>query len=509
MMLRHLIVVVPGMAGSVLADGDGVVWGDTARRVVSIVRDPGRLSTDAAPTLRAVGLMPTLGFCPPFQLPGYDRLVNGLVNRLGPGTPVVDVAVDGRGRNLAADIVVLPYDFRLGVEAASQRLAAEVHARLGHLSTRERAGRVIVIGHSMGGLVGRHWLADPDEAARCMALLTIGTPHRGATKALDWLVNGASIGGAMRVGSRPAVVASRQLLSGLTDVLRGWPGMYDLLPTYRVVDDRDGDRQVAPVDLAGPDGPGFAADPAFRRESERALTMHERITAAWAAPAETPRPPTVPFFGRDHGTAHLATVDSGVLTAAATDPLWQPNPGWHGDGTVPALSAIPPELGRPADGDRRHHVLDRHVPMAGTEAVVQMVRDLIGEDMSAVRGTVGPPSRIRLGVDLDDGCLLGDTTTVTARLLTEGDVLPDGVTVWLTAEREDRPGSPLRQRAERVGDAWVSEFVPPTAGLWRLTVQAVRAEGDEPPAITDTLGVLDPEEPDLGRSGMAFRAGSR
>jgi hypothetical protein len=50
-MLRHLIVVVPGIAGSVLADDDG----------------------------------------------------NGLVNGLGPGTPVVDVAVDGRPRKRASD----------------------------------------------------------------------------------------------------------------------------------------------------------------------------------------------------------------------------------------------------------------------------------------------------------------------------------------------------------------------------------------------------------------------
>ncbi|MGL5827625.1 MAG: lipase/acyltransferase domain-containing protein [Nocardioides sp.] len=500
--MQHLIVVIPGIAGSMLADDDGIVWGDSARRMVGLVRDPSRLSVEEAPSLRVVGVMPTLGYCPPFQLTGYDRLINRLVNGLGSPTPVVDVAVDGAERNLAADIVVLPYDFRLGVAAATERLSAEVHARLGHLTEPERAKRVIVIGHSMGGLVGRLWLTDPVQARTCLALLTVGTPHRGATKALDWMVNGASFGGGLRLASEPVVATSRRLLGGLTDVLRGWPGMYDLLPTYRVINDTDHDRQMTPLDLGDPSGPGFAADPTFRAETERASRMHRHITDTWGAPTEQRLPPTVPFFARDHGTPHQATLAAGSLTATGVDPHWQPKAGWGGDGTVPALSAIPPELGAPESSIRRHHVLGRHAPMVGTDGVVQMVRNLIGEDMSAVRGAVAAPG-VRLGLDLDDACLLGDTVVLSVRMLTEDGFDPGRAAVYLTAEPAGRSAAPVTCRAEWDAAAWTIEFKPPAAGLWRLSVQATRADGDEPPIVSDALAVIDPSEPDRTQSDHA------
>lgn len=47
------------------------------------------------------------------------------------------------------------------------------------LRTLPRDSRVLLIGHSLGGLVGRRLLVDPAIAARVEALLTISTPHRG------------------------------------------------------------------------------------------------------------------------------------------------------------------------------------------------------------------------------------------------------------------------------------------------------------------------------------------
>jgi len=77
-----------------------------------------------------------LGFIAPLKVHGYDGLVQGLLNGLDTPDLVVDVAADGVGRNLRADIVLLPYDFRLGVEPAARRLAAEVTARLKALGYR-------------------------------------------------------------------------------------------------------------------------------------------------------------------------------------------------------------------------------------------------------------------------------------------------------------------------------------------------------------------------------------
>lgn len=494
-MLKHLIVIVPGIGGSVLADDAGVVWGDTLRRVIGAAREPRRLSISEAPRLRAVGLMGTVGFCPPFQLQGYDGLVKSLVNGLDTPDLVVDVAADGQERNLGADIVAMPFDFRLGVEAASHRLAAEVTARLAHLTPTEQLGRVIVIGHSMGGLVARCWASDPVNARTCLAVLTVGTPHRGATKALDWLVNGVAVGEQLTVGANPVTRASRALLTETTEVLREWPAVYDLLPTYAVVQDTLAKSHLTVGELVGPTARGFLSDPVFWRHSRRAADLHAMISSAWGDPGSG-RPATIPFFARDHGTVHMAQIAEGALTVAAADPEWQPNPGWGGDGTVPALSAIPPELGRPQDTDRWHHVADRHVPMANNGAVIAMVRNLVGDDVSAVRGDHA--ADVRLGVHLADSVLSGDTVTVAARVVSSrAQVDLSGVSVWVTAQPGDRSTEPIRKRADPADGSWRFSFVPPTSGLWSFTVEAVGLE-IEPPAVTDTVAVLDPD--DMGLS---------
>jgi hypothetical protein len=49
-------------------------------------------------------------------------------------------------------------------------------------------------------------------------LITLGTPVRGAPKALDWLVNGAGTG--------------RLRNLRMTRLIRGWPSMYELLPQH-------------------------------------------------------------------------------------------------------------------------------------------------------------------------------------------------------------------------------------------------------------------------------------
>src|SRR5688572_17442956 len=93
--LRHLIVVVPGIGGSVLTDRRGnPVWGDSRKRVVQVLRHPGRLALSEAPSLHPIGLMPSAGYIPPFRLHGYDGLIRGLRNGLDTDRAVrVDVAI--------------------------------------------------------------------------------------------------------------------------------------------------------------------------------------------------------------------------------------------------------------------------------------------------------------------------------------------------------------------------------------------------------------------------------
>jgi hypothetical protein len=505
--LQQLIVVVPGIGGSVLADERGQpVWGDARRRVVQLLADPERVSLDMAPVLHPVALMASAGHVPPFRLHGYDGLVRGLRNGLDVDRMVrVDTAtptVPGYSRDLSADVVLFPYDFRYGVRAAAERLAEEISIRLAGLPTQQKARRVIIVGHSMGGLVARYWAGLPGQAATCRAVVTVGTPHQGAPKALDWVVNGACI------GSGPVRGATARLLADVTRVLRGWQAVYDLLPTYRAVKDDSGpggSRILRPAELAGRLAAGFTADPAYAAGVEAGAGMHAQIAESWAAMDPAACPSVVPFLARDHGTPNATFVRDGALVVTDTDPPWQPNAGWRGDGTVPAISAVPAEL--QGHGELQHPVPHRHTPMASAGALIQVIRALTG-DAGPVRGDESGRLRPRLGVDMADASILGDVVQVRARLTGAADAgVPAtagaGVSLWLTAEPADHSLEALKTPMEPCEDAWEAMFVPAVPGAWRVTVEAA---GLAAPRIEDVLGVIELDDP--GQAAADAGAGS-
>jgi hypothetical protein len=229
---RHLIVVVPGIGGSVLAaPARGSPPARASLTVSARSLLPGLLDLDEQPRLVPVGLRQTLAVAPPLVLHGYGRLRRVIQTALDIRDEDVDVSVPGRNVRPSATLVEFPYDYRLGVRDAAERLKADIDARLAPLGRAERRRRVIVVAHSMGGLVARYWLGPLGGAPVCKALVTLGTPHRGAPKALGWLVNGAWF---------PLQTMSR--------TLRGWPAMYDLLPRYPAIWHRDSGRALYAAD---------------------------------------------------------------------------------------------------------------------------------------------------------------------------------------------------------------------------------------------------------------------
>lgn len=490
---EHLVVVVPGIGGSVLEDASGrIVWGGWRRRGGGRWWPAlGRLSVEESPSLVATGLTETVGWFPPLQIPGYSALTKALPDALArrdasgrviaDSRPVVDVAVEGRERNLRARVVLFPYDFRVSVATAAERLAGEVAARFEGVAEENRTARVLVVGHSMGGLVARCWLAaHPEHASWCAAVLTVGTPFRGASKALEWLVNGATVAGV------PLPAVSR--------LLRGWPGMFDLLPTYEVIRDAAAGTTTTPARLAGPGAPGFAADPTFALGASRAARLHEEMADAWADRERMPL--VVPFYSRGHGTLHVASMEEGRLRVVKEDPEWQPGVGSLGDGTVPFVSAIPPELTDERGRALWHQASQRHGPMAGAKGVVASVRALTSDDLGAVRGRDDAETGTWLGVDVDDVCLAGSPIQVLAR---QGEQATGG-TVWVTftpldeASRLPDVSRRVRVHATEASGAWQARLTPPTSGAWQVEVQAVGPGSGEPPSVADVVAVVDPDE---------------
>lgn len=473
--LRHLVVVVPGIGGSVLAAPDGTTAYEVGRRTLAKrLLSPGVLDLDGPVELTPVGLIESVTVFPGFTVAGYEGLVNRLTDTF---QARVDVARPGAERDLAADVVLFPYDFRVGIAETAQRLADEIAQRLVGFDEKDRLRRVIVIGHSMGGLVARYWLGPLQGARYCRGLVTAGTPHRGAPKALDWLVNG------VRFGPIPYTPATR--------VLRAWPSVYDLLPRYPVARNEQTGALHHPHELTG------VATPDFLERAAASYRMHTDIEKAWtelAAGDSVARPELVPLFARGHATPSRVTVDKGRLRVRKQPaPDWLPEPGWQGDGTVPAISAIPIEL----DGQRAawQAVVQRHVPMAGAPAIVEAVRNLNGESLAWVRGD--RPEGPWLGLDLDD-CAAQDTPVEVAAWLHGVDPAAAGsVRVWLTVKPLDPPESgvvvkPPRVPMTAVEDRWEATVEPLAAGMYEVTVEAVNVPEVDRVVCRDVLAVLEP-----------------
>ncbi|WP_327682266.1 lipase/acyltransferase domain-containing protein [Kitasatospora sp. NBC_00458] len=493
--LRHLVVVVPGIGGSILQTPRGAVeWNQSRRRLAAALTRPDRLDLDRAPDLVPVDLLPDITLIGPYVLPGYDRLVRQIVNRFDDVR--VDTARPDRAPDPYADLVLFPYDFRHSIRHAAERLGADVKARLDGELPGARRRRVIVVAHSMGGLVARYWLGPGGGAAHCEALITLGTPHRGAPKALDYLVNGIKVG--------------PKRLTGLTRVLRGWPSAYELMPRYRAVGSSDGGATLYPRDLTGlPDLPGFA------KAAEAAFEVHRDIEDAWrdlAGRAESPQLAAV--FGRGHATPQRALLAGTAVTVTKRAAPWLPNPHWHGDGSVPAISAIPIEA--EDDLNVRYPAPERHLALGSAPTVLDLLAEYTDEPLHAVRGEA--MNRPWLGLDLDETLPFGHPVGL-------GITFNPGEASGEEAPRPEKPGedTKVRVRLRPVGPgstaltptrwqdavrnsdgvSWHAEIEPPPLGTHRVEVEATGVPGTGRLTAGDILGVVDLGAVDPGALDLA------
>lgn len=477
--LRHLVVVVPGIGGSELAYPGRAPWALTASALARVVVRPAFLDLDRAGDLQPVGLVRTFTtFAPIVNITGYDGLTDHLHRtfrdvRSHTHRPGVPVPTD-------VDLLCFPYDFRRSITEAARSLADVVGQALAGVAASARRNRVIVLAHSLGGLVARYWVGALDGWRVCTAVLTLGTPHRGAPKALDWLVNGPGVG--------------RLRHPGVARVLRGWPSVYELLPQYPAIWDAASGCAIEPYRLSS-SVPGQRRLQAYASEFEagsaRARRVHDDIAASWAQIPTDRLPAVVPYFGRGHATINLVKLaTSGTLAFSKEDPAWRGNVGWAGDGTVPALSAIPMEL-----GDHRatwRGIADRHGEMASTSEVLDLLASYAGESIPT-RGA-DQPSGPWLGLDVDDVVPAAEPVSLGVR------VLPNdrcAEVVCVTLSTADAPCTDVFSgRLSPNGDRWEGLLPALAPGRYRLTLEAKCVEGPESVFRRVDVVALEPDRDD-------------
>lgn len=118
---------------------------------------------------------------------------------------------------LDATLFEFAYDFRFSVNFNA--------AKLGELVNRVKqisgSRQVDIVGHSLGGLVAKAYLADEANQGNVRKLIFVGTPHLGAPKALK----------ALRYGDDLGVFLIDKCK--LKRAAHNFPGMYNLLPGKR------------------------------------------------------------------------------------------------------------------------------------------------------------------------------------------------------------------------------------------------------------------------------------
>lgn len=416
-----LVVVIPGIGGSELADSSGKrVYGASVSGLVARLCEPSVL--DPNNELRPVGLVgPCSVIC--WQLmTGYDGLLNGISKGLGlsPGRVVT------AGAELVdpdATVVAFPYDFRRSVEQIANDLDRVV---------RERAQgrRVVLVAHSMGGLIASWWWAFMSEGIDVDQIITLGTPFRGAAKALDVLVNG------MRIG--PFDV--RQAVS---DTVRTWDSVFDLLPHYQVLEGNA--ESMYPHDL--PPAITKTVD-GFSDKAREAYRKNRRLHDALVNKVlESGRNPFTAYYSQGHATLGHASIDahSDGLVVAKGNPR-AIHASWEGgDGTVPMFSAIPDVLEDEVSRWRR--LAGKHQDLVEEKSVFEHVSEHARDRLPAAARGGGYEVSAYLQLDLDDVVLAGTQAEVRLRVVNKaGSVLDVGNVGGNVGGK--------RFRAERCDDGW-------------------------------------------------------
>ena len=160
--------------------------------------------------------------------------------------------------------------------------------------------------HSMGGLVARWYIEKCGGAEVTRKLITLGTPWRGATDALEQLVNG------VKKGIGPLSI-------DLTAFSRSMPSLYQLLPEYACISNGGGyakTTEVAVPNLVDSDADrrdGLPHRPPGRRGGPGGEPRHD--------PHDRRHPPADPDDGVTAGRAGgRPTRPSATTTTTATAP---------------------------------------------------------------------------------------------------------------------------------------------------------------------------------------------
>ncbi|GGS32069.1 hypothetical protein F2B00_06275 [Streptomyces parvus] len=282
---RDAVIVLPGIMGSELVDTESgrVVWGLSDSRWYARAWTTGTsLSSLRVTDDERQGRTGRIVARRLLRFPAFAPVLRGF-------EPYTALLAGIRRVTAHADAVAeFPYDWRLPVELNARLLSAKAEQHLNAWRSHPRGSRdarLVLVAHSMGGLVARYFTHVLGCGDQVRSVITLGTPYHGSVKAVQIL----------SAGRGAPLPLPRRRLRALGAAL---PGLYDLLPSYRCVDEGTSARRLVPGDLAAIGGDVDLA--------AGALATRERALRTGAGPG------THPLIGVEQRTAQSLTLREGV-----------------------------------------------------------------------------------------------------------------------------------------------------------------------------------------------------
>lgn len=443
-----IVVVLPGILGSRLRRGSRQTWG-FGQAVRSIGRLSRKLTEDLSLGPSAYsdrengdqdgtvvdGVMRSGLTLPP------PSMVYRLPARLAATIPGFWTLLDGYDLLLerlentfdAQDVVAFPYDWRQSNRVSATRLKKFVEPLIRARRRTHPSAQLILIGHSMGGLVARYYAECLDKQRLTARVITIGTPYQGAVKALLAIANGG-----VRLSAGPLGVTIE-----IGELVRTLPSVAELLPTYPCFG--------ASLDSLAKIGPEVTIPGLPQSIRDHALEFHNEIAAAVAANG-VDRPLYSPILCHRQSTAYWASVGATGLEGHSSAERHL-----RGDGTVPRASAIPPEW---ADRGGGAFVNGRHASLQHNVGAWEQIIGVL---------TGGVPRRAmaegeELIVEAQEYVAPGEGWTVTARALSGSESL--ALVVEVSEDSRVMERRPLR--LEDAGFTVTLRLTSPGVKRWQV-----------------------------------------
>ncbi|HLO18170.1 MAG TPA: hypothetical protein VK206_25285, partial [Anaerolineales bacterium] len=331
--MAHIIILIPGLMGSVLKLNGQQIWpGPIESLIFPFQKMRELLSEDLVATdcIRKYAVYDQ-----------YQQLIDDLKKC---------EFIEGE------TLFVAPYDWRRDIATAAKELADKVD---NHSVTGQSRNDITLLGHSLGGLVSRYYLEsgefeDRPGFSHVRQLITLGTPHYGAPKALP-----AALG-----QEKSSFLHKDQVREVVND--DRYPSLYQILPSQNepFAWDRSAHKQLNRVDI-------------YEASAIKKLGLSKvNLKAAQQFQKSldiNKRPPNIRYFcfsGTRHSTTtHLMIrlLDAGLSQAEKVEI----EDG--GDGTVPTWSSF-------ILGFQRMFVGAEHATIFRDRNLRQAMATLLGKD---------------------------------------------------------------------------------------------------------------------------------